>query len=782
MLGSLTLRWPDGRRRVQAVVAARIDFLQQLEAFPYIATAWETTQFHVPPMPRDALRQVISAPLGGLKGIRFAGGLADQILHDTPIGPGALPLLEYTLTELWKRQQRGIITTAAYRDLGGVEGALARSAERVLWARADASERRAVERVFIQMIRPGEQLDAGRRAPDTRRVASRDEFDDADWNLVHRLASTRLVVITRQPAGPDTVELAHEALIGAWPRMAAWVDENREFRIWQESLRRTMRQWGDHDQHAKYLLDGPHLARARDWAQRRWPDLTPAERAFIGSSSTAAARRQRRRRYGYGVTAVAAVLAAVASLLAVMNGHTAVNRQRNILSGNFATESENAVSTNLASADLYGLAAWQAAHTEQSRTSLLSRGADPYLGSFAEPAQFIVADMAISPDGRLLAVSGTPDQRSARRDSVQLWDIATRRLLAAFSTPDPARTVAFSPDGSTLAAAPATSSGSLRVWSVATHRELPEPGRRNGRDHLDRLSPDGRLLAVGELIPPYSRNGRPLAPADLAAVIDLWDLTTYRMVRRLGGLTGPIWSLDFSDDGRLLASGGNDHTARLWDTATGRERAVLAGIAAPVEAVRFEPGGGRILATGGADGTIRVWNAVTGAPYLKLHTSGAATAFAFSPGWPYLYMDLDLTDVSRVDLLTGNEAGDPIRLQRPVTQMAVSPDGRILVLGGPEGSLSALDIEGRTFYSPDPSPLTAAAVDRSGQLAATAATDGTVQLWPVSDPAAVVTLRAGADPDLIGAAFSPAGLRLAVGDAGCHVTIWDFRGAKQSNA
>lgn len=281
------------------------------------------------------------------------------------------------------------------------------------------------------------------------------------------------------------------------------------------------------------------------------------------------------------------------------------------LSRALATQSDSMVGINLRDADLYALAAWQTWHTTDALSSLLSREADPYLGSFAEPANFIVGAMAISPDSRLLAVAGTPDPRNVSCSSVQLWDIATRRLLATFAAPD-VRVVAFSPGGTTLAATPATNRGNMRIWSVTTHRQLPNPVTETGVITSMAYSPDGRTLAVGETIPPYPRVKGKVSLAQVHAVIDLWDLATHRLIRRLGGLDGPVWSLDFGDDGRLLASGGDDHTARLWDTATWREKAVLWGSGATVEAVQFEPGGSRMLATAGLDGTIRIWNAVTG--------------------------------------------------------------------------------------------------------------------------------------------------------------------------
>ena len=527
-------------------------------------------------------------------------------------------------------------------------------------------------------------------------------------------------------------------------------------------------------EHAKVIVPAVDVGHARAAASkdlqivaaRRWRDAAHV------------ARRRSRLVLLRQALAVTAVLALAGGGFAVTQVHNQRIQQQKDLSVSFASQSDSTVGVNLRDADLYALAAWQSWHTESALNSLLSRAADSYGGSFAEPANFNVFTMAISPDGRLLAVSGLTYPQDAARSTVQLWDVATRRLLAAFVVPNAVRAVAFSPDGRTLAATPATRSGNLQLWSVATHRELPDPVAERA-DVITSIaySPDGRLLAVGAAIPPRSQGGQPLNLAKVPAVIDLWDLATHRLVRRLGALAGPVWALDFSDDGRLLASGGYDHTARVWDSATGRERAVLTGTAAPVLAVEFEPGG-HFLATSGADGKIRLWNADTGAPDLSIHTAGgAAAAFAFSPGEPYLYAGLDFNDTSRVDLLTGNIAGAPIRLQQPVTHMAISPDGRILVLGGPGGSLAALEIEGRTFYNPDKTPLTAAAINRSGQLAATGAASGTTYVWPVSDPAATAILPDGS-ATVVSAAFSPNASLLAVGHADCRVAIWDFSGAR----
>jgi WD40 repeat protein len=445
------------------------------------------------------------------------------------------------------------------------------------------------------------------------------------------------------------------------------------------------------------------------------------------------------------------------------------------LSKALAAKSNATVAVNLRDADVYALAAWQAWETTEAHGSLLSREADPYLGSFAERANFVVTTLAISPDGRLLAVGGARSPQE-RPSSVTLWDIASRKLLAVFPVPGFVENVTFSADGTTLAEISTTTVRTLRIWSVSTHRPLPDPVNETGVVTSMAYSPDGQFLAVGMLIPPGGH--RRISIATVPAVIDLWNPATHRLTRRISGLSGPIWSLDFSDDGRLLASG-DDHAARLWDPDTGKQRAVLTDHGASVQSVQFEPGGSRILATAGPDRMIRVWNAVTGALYLKRPTGSSVPAFAFSPGEPYLYTASDFYDISRINLITGNVAGDPIRPQLPVVHMAFSPDGRVLVLGGLKGSLAALDIEGRTFYNPDGSSLTAAAVDRGGLLAATGTAAGHIQLWRVQDPAAVVTWSAGHNQDVMSAAFSPDGWRLAVGTSACRVLIWDFRHARR---
>jgi WD40 repeat protein len=385
----------------------------------------------------------------------------------------------------------------------------------------------------------------------------------------------------------------------------------------------------------------------------------------------------------------------------------------------------------------------------------------------------VITALAISPDGRLLAVGELPrlgettaaSKKNDAQSAVQLWDLANRRELAVF--PDLGGgvfAVAFSPDGRTLAAVIGSVKGNLRVWNVATHRAMTDPIPETNAISTLAYSPDGRTLALGVLL---SGRGRPGPGA-----IDLWDPAGRRLLCRLTVGDGEINSLAFSPDGRLLASGSADDAAQRWDVATGTERAVLTGPSAPVTSVVFSPDGRR-LAGATRDGATRVWGVPGGRLEGKFAiTLPTAPAIAFSAGGRYLDIGNATNNVDVWKLATLTPARPPIRLQKPVSVMVSSPDGRTLVFGGSLGSLVALDMGQRTFYQAHGDSLWAAAVSRVGRTAATGSSDGTVQLWPTGDPAAAHVLRERQGP-IDRVAFSPDGKKLATVDDHCVARIWN---------
>ncbi len=200
-------------------------------------------------------------------------GLVNKLIDDVGSGEGSLPLQQFALTQLWAKQLPGLLTHQAYIEIGGVTQAIANHAETV-YAGLSAEQQQRAQRVFIQLVQPGSGTE------DTRRLTTRDEVGDY-WDLVTLLANERLLVTNRNQLVEDTVEVVHEALIRNWGRLRGWMDDNREFRVWQERLKVALQQWVDSNKDDGGLLRGATLAVAENWLQKRGEEVIKPQLWFI---------------------------------------------------------------------------------------------------------------------------------------------------------------------------------------------------------------------------------------------------------------------------------------------------------------------------------------------------------------------------------------------------------------------------------------------------------------------------------------------------------------------
>lgn len=258
---------------VTLVLTLRADFYSYVVNYPPFGEALNKYPAqNLSLMKAEEMLSAIELPAEKM-GVKLEEGLTQRILDDVKQEPGNLPLLEFALTQLWEKQNRGILTHQAYSEIGGVAKALSNHAEAV-YDKLSEEEQKQGQRIFLQLICPGEGTKA------TRRLATRAEVEN--WDLVAFLADARLVVTGRNEAtGEETVEVVHEALIREWGSLRGWMESDRTFRTWQEQLRAAKRQWEATGKDDGALLRGVLLAEAEDWRQKRLEELSKEERVFI---------------------------------------------------------------------------------------------------------------------------------------------------------------------------------------------------------------------------------------------------------------------------------------------------------------------------------------------------------------------------------------------------------------------------------------------------------------------------------------------------------------------
>ncbi len=275
----------------KVIITLRADFLGYALSNRHFADALQYHDLKIGPMTRLEMRSAIEEPAKKLS-VTMEAGLTNRILDAVEHEPGNLPLVEFTLTRLWSAQKYGKLTHQAYDAVGGVERALADYADD-FYTRLSEDEQKRVSQIFIQLVRPG------KGTADTRRLAIRDEIGEANWTLVARLSDARLVISGRDTiTGIETVEVVHEALIREWKKLAAWMEENREFRLWQERLRSSLHQWEATGQSSDALLRGKVLDEAKTWVLKHPQDLSETERVFLGKSMSTEMTRLREQGWG----------------------------------------------------------------------------------------------------------------------------------------------------------------------------------------------------------------------------------------------------------------------------------------------------------------------------------------------------------------------------------------------------------------------------------------------------------------------------------------------------
>ena len=715
------------------VATMRADFLGNALLYPPFGDLLKTDIKLIRSMKCEELEQVIVKPAEKL-GVTFQEGLVKRILNDVESEPGNLPLLEFALTELWKRRKGKELTHAAYEDIGEVKGALARHADEKYGNLTD-DEKEKVRRIFIQLVHPGEGTE------DTRRLATKAELGEASWRLVKQLADARLVVTSCNAEDQETVEVVHEALIRNWNQLRQWMNADCSFRAWQDRLRIGIYQWKQTQRDEGALLRGVALADAEEKLKQRREDLCEEEQKFIQASIALRDREQKeqeRRRWSEEINQIN-------TLAQVSDGFLYLDRRKAVKSSVMAAEK------------MLGLPCVDANTRTQVELALLNTvhnvAAPNTLGGHANS----VNGVSFSRNGKMLA-SASDDH------TVKLWDTSTgTEIKTLIGHTNWVWGVSFSPDSKMLASA--SKDKTVKLWDISTGKEIKTLTGHTNEVNRNSFSPDGKILAS----------------ASKDKTVKLWNTSTGKEIKTLTGHTNEVWGVSFSPDGKILASASHDKTVKLWDTSIGKEIKTLTGHTDAVWGVSFSPDG-KILASASNDKTVKLWNTSTGKEIKTLtgHTEGVL-GVSFSPDGKMLASASNDKMVKLWDKSTGQEIKTLTGHTNEVWEVSFSPDGKILASASVDNTVKLWD----TSTGQEIKTLTGhtegvgwVSFSPNSQMLASASADNTVKLWDTSTGKEIKTLS-GHTNWVWGVSFSPNGKMLASASDDNTVKLWNTSTGKE---
>jgi ABC-type glycerol-3-phosphate transport system substrate-binding protein len=277
--------------RVKVVVTLRADFYDRPLRHRGMGELLRMGTEVLTPMSPDELERAVSGPAERV-GARVEPALVGELVAAVADRPVALPLLQYTLTEVFDRRIGGMLTLSAYRELGGISGALADRAE-ALYAELGPDEQRSAQQVFLRLVSLGEGSGDTRRRVLLSELTAMTDVGRFATRVVETFGRHRLLAFDRDPVTREpTVEISHEALLTTWARLRRWVDDARSDIRAERILAEAAREWVQNERDEAFVLGTGRLARYVGWRSAPPVDVTAEERDLLTASEEADLRRR----------------------------------------------------------------------------------------------------------------------------------------------------------------------------------------------------------------------------------------------------------------------------------------------------------------------------------------------------------------------------------------------------------------------------------------------------------------------------------------------------------
>lgn len=763
----------------RVIATLRLDFEAQFQTTEAYRDIWMDARYVLPQMSQTQLREAIEQPASQRVLYFEPPSLVDKLIEDVAQTPGALPLLSFTLSELYLRYlERGsadrALTEEDYRDLGGVAGALTKRASQEYEALValDREYEQTIKHVMLRMIATEWEALARRRIP-LNEISYQDKAENLRVSVfLKQFITARLLVRGQERGTADAyVEPAHDALIRGWDKLLRWRNQNQEVLNLQRLVSSATKAWQDNQHKVSDLwANNSRLPRLQEITSHDKNWLNASEQSFTTLSIK---RRRQRRIRDISLFLFVVGLLSSTTILAAIYAFIAQERKQVAISGQLAAYSDFTSRQQSIFLPRSILLAIQGANRFPVKSSAASADVDQALRKYtllaAESHVFkyskAVNEANFSADNKWIATV-------SEDGTFQVLDKQSHQSHLKIVHQQPVWDVQFSKDSQLVAFG--DTQGGVRLWRVHDRREiLLESGPSKGVKALA-FSPDSEYLVV----------------ASTDGTARVWKVSTGRLVTTLKHEKA-VMMVDFSNSGDRLVTASKDKTARIWNIETGRELYRLDHEALVYDA-KFNKDDSRIV-TASSDGRVHVWDAESGDARQQFLHNDVVWDVQFSPDGQKLATSSSDRHARVWDLQKGRlfrsfeHAGE-------VWDIRWSPDGRRVATASADGTAKLWEVATgeellRMIHTSNVSDgfcdderrcdVTDIRFSSDGQQLLTNGKDGTARLWHSESGKEVARF---VHPDtgerLNNVRFSPDGELLATSGKGYSVAIWDIE--KQS--